>query len=337
MKILDAVQIESGEGWVLVFPRGKHFINKYEIVLDCNDSFFNSIKSWWEGSTFKKPYLDKGHEFNESYGDFKEMRITDKGFEMFLSLNEEGRKLLKSGSYQYLSPTFNDAADSTGAKFKNVIYTVSLVNSPALLVLDKIQDQIALSFGQGEKDKLKKGGSIMELRELIASKMSLSLAADDGSILAKIEELLNAGATIEELKSEIASMKKTMEEAKGELAAVKGAKDEAEKMLSALTLLSAKTEAGSVVDEAIKLGQYHPSLKEMKVELYLSNKDSVVKELSIIPKKDAPKQSTIPGDGSMSLDISDEDKAILLDAGYDLSKPEDMKLAKEFIKLNGGK
>jgi hypothetical protein len=334
MKLFDIDQLEKGSGWVTVFPRGKHFINKYEMVLNCDDKFFSTIEKWWKDSTFKKPYLDKGHEFNEKYGEFTEYRITEKGLEMFLVLNEEGKELVKSGKYEYLSPTFSDASDSNGKAFKNVIFTVSLVNYPALLVLDKIQNQIALSF-EGENDKITKGGSGMELREIIASKMKLSLAADDGSILAKIEELINSGATIEDLKAQIEAMKAEMEKVEMACKEAKEEKGKIEAELSAIKQKAIEEEAVKVIDEAISLGQFHPSLKELKVAAFISNKDSVMKELAVIPKKSPDKQST--ANSLDAVEFSAEDKDLLLSVCYDLDKPEDVKLAKEFIMSQGGK
>jgi len=321
--------LQSGSGWVVVFPRGKHYINKYEMVLNCDDKFFSTVEKWWKNSTFLKPYLDKGHEFNEKYGEFTEYRITDKGLEMFLVLNEEGKELVKSGKYEYLSPTFNDAADSNGVSFKNVIFTVSLVNYPALLVLDKIQNQIALSMG--EDDIKTKGGSPMkELRELVTSKLKLNLAADDVSILTKLEELINSGATIEDLKAEIATLKGEADAAKMALKKVEDEKKVVCEELDALKKTSQQSEAEKVINEAITLGQFHPSLKDMKVEQYLTNPDMVKKELAVLPKKENKNSEMIIIDGA-GFECSAENKAILLDAGYDLSKPEDIKLAKEFL------
>jgi hypothetical protein len=327
---------ESGSGWVMVFPRGKHYINKYNIVLDCNDKFFNSVKSWWENSTFKKPFLDKGHEFNERYGEFTDYRITDKGLELYLNLNDEGKELVKSGKYEYLSPTFTDAADSNGEKYKNVIFSVSLVNNPALLVLDKIQNQIALSFnGDEEFDTQKKGGSTMELREVIAGKLSLSLAADDSSILTKIEELIKSGATVEDLMAKIQMMKDELAGAKEELAVAQDEKKKACDELSVIKAEAEKAEAEKVIDEAIKCGQFHPALKELKLSQYMSSKDDVLKELSVLPKVENKVQSTSSGviEGS----FSELDKAILLSVDYDLNDPKDIKLANEYLKLQGGK
>jgi len=330
MKILDLIT-GNGSGWVMVFPRGKHYINKYELILDCNDKFFGTVKEWWENSTFKKPYLDKGHEFNERYGEFTDMRVTDKGLEMFLVLNDEGKKLLKDGTYTYLSPTFTDAADSNGKSFQNVVYTVSLVNSPALLVLDKIQNQIALS-AKGEKEpKIKQGGFNMDLRELIAGKMKLDLAANDSSILAKIDELINSGATIEELKIELEKMKGALQTATDELTVMKDEKQKAMEALEAIQKETIKSEASGVIDLAIKDGQYHPAMKDFKVAQYIEKKEEVLKELSLIPKVKTNIQQMTIANSEKTFDISEENKAILLDAGYDLEKPEDMKLAQKFL------
>lgn len=332
MKLSLAVQ--TGEGWVTVFPRGKHYINKYNLVLNCNDKFFGEISKWWTQSTFKKPYLDKNHEFGERYGEFTEMRINDEGLQMYLKLTDEGKELLKSGKFEYLSPTFNDAKDSEGKLYKNVVFTVSLVNYPALMVLDKVQQQIALSIEGDNKNN--KGGKSMELREIVASKLKLSLAADDGSILAEIERLLNEGATIEDLKAEVQKMKDALAEAEAGKLKAEEEKEELSAKLSAMEVESKKTEAERVVDEAIELGQYLPALRDMKIDQYLASPESIIKELSIIPKNPAGKTKTSAGSQD-NLELSAEDKAILEDAGYDLSKPEDMKLAKKFLMSQGGK
>lgn len=336
---LDLNSLKSGEGWVMVFPRGEHYIDKYETTLNFNDKFFSSIEKWWKGSTFKKPYLDKGHAFDEKYGEFTEYRITDKGMEMYLILNDEGKALVKSDKYSYLSPFFGNMKDSSGKKFENVVLAVSLVNSPALMVLDKIKDQIALSI-KGNENKIK-GGSQVEIRELLASKLKLSFAADDMSILTRIDELLNAGATIDDLKAEIQTMKDELKSANDKLAeselACKTARDEKKKMSDELSIIKTKQlndEAVSVIDEAIKLGQYHPSLKEMKVESYIKDKDSVMKELAVIPKVEKKGQITSSNVESFSCSITEEDKKIFEDAGYDLSKPEDVALAMKCLSLN---
>lgn len=327
---------DTGSGWVVVFPRGKHFINKYKMTLNCDDKFFGSIKEWWDKSTFKKPFLDKGHEFNEKFGEFSQMKISDKGLEMFLTLNEDGKELVKSGKYEYLSPTFDDASDSNGVEFKNVIFTVSLVNYPALLVLDKITSQIALSF-DGEKGKIdnnKKGGSGMELREIVASKLKLSLMADDASILAKIEELINSGITIEDLQTKIEEMKSALAQAQTE-AQVNA--DKATKAESALSVIQGKMiedEASTIINKAIECGQYHPALKEMKVSQYVKDKDSVVKELAVLPKVKTGKQESKTSIDDM--EFSAENKAILLSVGYDLNDPKDLELARIFLASQKG-
>jgi regulator of replication initiation timing len=338
LRSLDADSLSSGSGWVTVFPRGKHYLDKYDVYLSCDDKFFESIKEWWEGSSFKKPYLDKGHEFNESFGDFTEYRITDKGLDMFLVLNEAGKELVKSGQYKYLSPTFKDAKDSTGKAFKNVLYTVSLVNSPALLALDKIQNQIALSADKDRKeiDKNLKGGSRMELAQRLASMLKLNLAADDGSILAKIEELINSGMTIEELKMEVEKLKGQLATNAEEMAAMKKEKEAACAALDAISKEVKEKEAESVINLAIADGQFHPAMKELKLGQYLKDPESVKMELSLIPKKTNTTQQTFSFN-SETINLSAEDKAILLDAGYDLNKLEDMALAKKFLDAQGGK
>ena len=169
------------------------------------------------------------------------------------------------------------------------------------------------------------GGSGMELTQRIAGMLKLDLAADDMSILTKIKDLLDAGATIEELKAEVARMAGELEAAN---LACKTAQDEKKKMeteLSAIKEKEIKSEAEKVIDEAITLSQYHPSLKDMKVEAYIKDKDSVLKELAVIPKVKPGTQLTLSADGSSQ--ISESDKLILLDAGYDLTKPEDVALA----------
>jgi hypothetical protein len=345
--LLDAKSLEAtGEGWVTVFPRGKHHLDKYDTDLNCDDKFFDSIEKWWSGSKFKKPFLDKAHEFNERYGDFTEMRVTDKGLDLYLVLNDAGKELVKSGTYEYLSPMFKNAKDSTGKEYQNVIYAVSLVNSPALLVLDKIKDQILLSAidkidkaeNITDSKKSKDGGSGMELSQRIAGMLSLNLASDDMSILAKIEELIKSGATVEGLMAQIAKMKEDLAGATEQLGLMTEEKKKACDALDKIKADSLELEAVSVIELAIKDGQYHPALKDMKLEQFKTNPDSVKKELSIIPKVDADKQITKSGNETKSLDaMSDEDKAVLLDAGFDLSKPEDVVLAKKYLDLQEAK
>jgi hypothetical protein len=117
--------------------------------------------------------------------------------------------------------------------------------------------------------------------------------------------------------------------------------DEKKKACDALDKIKADSlelEAVTIIELAIKDGQYHPALKDMKLEQFKTNPDSVKKELSIIPKVDPSKALTRTDNEIKSLDgMSEDDKAILLDAGFDLSKPEDMELAKKFLALQEDK
>ena len=335
--ILDLIKDGSkGEGWVQVFPRGKFFINKYNLWLTCDEAFFAQVQSWWENSKFKKPYLDKDHEFKESYGQFSDLRITDQGLEMFLVLNDPGKELLKIGQYQYLSPTFMDMKDVDGNPFKNVLVSVSLVNSPALMTLEPLQTQIALS---GQNIRL--GGNKVDLKTILCTRLNLSLGADDGSILGKLEELINSGATIDDLKQQVedwkaqagaaeASAKDAMakcEIAQTEADKAKKAQDDSAEELKLLKLGSLQKEAEDVIDLAIANQQYHPSLKDMKMKLYLVNKEDVLKELELIPKKESDKRTTVTDKKGNELKLSAEAIEIYEKAGYDMTKPEDVALA----------
>ena len=324
-------QIKTGAGWVMVFPRGKHYVNKYQTVLNFDDKFYNNVVKTWTQSKFKPPYLDKDHDMRESYGNFTDYRVTPKGMEMYLQLNDAGKDLLKSGQYQFLSPTFGKSKDADGVEYETVVFTVSLVNAPALMVLESLQKQIALSMAEGNNSK---GGPLVGLKETVAIKLGLNPEADDSSILNAIDTLLNGDKDISSVKLSLKAESEKVIQLSADLEKATQKQKEAEDALKVVKLTSLKDEAEKVIDEAIALQQYHPSLKEMKVKAYMANKEDIIAELKLIPaKKEGDKKYSTSSSGD-KYELSAQDRKIAEDAGYDLSKPEDMKL---FMSTLGGK
>jgi len=97
---IDAeVHPEQKEQLLKCFPRGKHFIEKYNETVDFNDEFFASIADAFNSPTLARPYIDKDHEMNESYGDILEPVVQEDGMYFKVLYNDDGINMIKNNRY----------------------------------------------------------------------------------------------------------------------------------------------------------------------------------------------------------------------------------------------
>jgi multidrug efflux pump subunit AcrA (membrane-fusion protein) len=151
--------------------------------------------------------------------------------------------------------------------------------------------------------ELQNGASIDAIIESIQA--AQAEGEDNAKIIAALEEQLAA------MKTEKDEMAEANEEMKAQLAQV-----EAEKL---------EGEAETVVLEAIKKGQYEAAEKDLKIEQYKVNKDWVLKELEIRqPKNDAPVSLGARSD-SNAVELSNEDRAIMLSLSMDPDNADERK------------
>lgn len=292
-KATDQVKPTEKDQWIKVLPKGEHFIEKYNRKINFDDTMFANIKTAFSAVSLSKPFIDKNHERKESYGWVKELKAKEDGLFAKVKLNKVGVELVKDENYKYVSPYCTPVKDTNGQTYPYKLRTISLTNEPALeAALPELQSQISLD----------KGGD-MNL-DLLISELALSKDSSIESIVDEIKKLKESKIEAEnkaiELSKEIQSHKtETM-----------------------------KVEAKEFAKKQIELGKMHPAISEIVIDRYILDKESVIKEYDLIPEKITAKERKLDN----SIEMSKEEEAIAVKAGYDLTKPDDYKEAMKFIK-----
>lgn len=102
--------------------------------------------------------------------------------------------------------------------------------------------------------------------------------------------------------------------------------------LEAIKQEKLKKEAEEVIKKAIELGQYNPKLYELKVNQYLKDKETVLKELEILPKNDNAQKTSLQVNNDFQVD--EKTKIQMERAGLDWKNKEDYLIfVKEFKKV----
>jgi|GEM_PF-4011357 len=306
---------------ILTLPRGKFYIEKYDEIIEFNDEIFNDIINNFKDESLSKPFIDLNHKYEESYGDIVDMSIEEEGLYTYWILNEKGIELIKNKQYKYISPAIYDIKDTKGELHKNVLIAVTLTNVPALLgALPQLQEQLQLSYFEKTE-----GGKRMDSVKL---ELGLETNVNEAIVLNRVKEL----------KNELDNSKKELEAIKKELSEIKVQKEKAEKVatelgseLEAIKQEQLKKEAEEVIKKAIELGQYNPKLYELKVNQYLKDKETVLKELEILPKNESSQKTSSQAINDFQVD--EKTKIQMERAGLDWKNKEDYLIfVKEFKK-----
>ena len=143
---------------------------------------------------------------------------------------------------------------------------------------------------------------------------------------------------VKEMKLELEQTKKELDRVKREFEEVKKQKEVAEKVATELNAelqeikeKELKKEAEEVIKKAIELGQYNPKLFELKVNQYLKDKETVLKELELLPKIDSAQKTSNFNDEAIKVD--ETVKEMMYKIGLDPKNKEDVEIFKfEFSK-----
>jgi hypothetical protein len=174
----------SKSAWLLVFPRGKFYIEKYEEWLDFNDDFFEEIARAFESKTIDTPIIDIDHKYEDGYGELTAYKIEEKGMYFFTTLNASGVKLVREGKYKSFSPTFNPVTDTKGNYWGKVLIGISLCNYPALMKEIPSLKQVF----QLKKDFKDKGGNMSDYKS-IARALKIDTSSGEQEIISSISLL----------------------------------------------------------------------------------------------------------------------------------------------------
>jgi hypothetical protein len=314
---LASVSPNGGEQRILIFPRGNHYIEKADTTLTFDDTFFSQVINSFNDENLSRPFIDKNHEYKESFGDILGLDVDDLGMYARIKLNATGEDLVRGELYTNISPSFGPMTDTTGKRHENALLAVSLTNIPALMgSLPRLQEQLEL-----ERSQSKQGGVNMELTRLY----KVLELQNGASIDAIIESIQAAQAEGEDNAKIIAALEEQLAAMKTEKDEMAEANEEMKAQLAQVEAEKLEGEAETVVLEAIKKGQYEAAEKDLKIEQYKVNKDWVLKELEIRqPKNDAPVSLGARSD-SNAVELSNEDRAIMLSLSMDPDNADERK------------
>ncbi|NMC58416.1 MAG: hypothetical protein GYA51_03375 [Candidatus Methanofastidiosa archaeon] len=310
---LEGIKQTQEEQDILVFPRGKFYIEHLNDWIEFNNEFFKNIMENFTDTALSKPFIDKQHEKGESYGDILSLEIKEDGLHAKIKLNENGIEAIKGREFRYISPWFGNFTDINGKEHKNVLFSISLTNIPALGgAYRELQEQIQLEAKRMEKIKeqvAKLGKIALENKwvELEAFETDENVITLLETVYSKLAELNELNAQIEKVLQEKAEMEKQLNETK--------------EQLTNLEQANLERDAKETIKLAIEQGKYPASLFELKVEQYKRNKDEVVKELSLIPAKQKATATS-----SVNAQLTDDDIRVMQIARLDPQNPRDVEL-----------
>ncbi len=324
---LGKLKADKGKQKVLTLPRGKFYIEKYDTYIEFGDKLFNDIINNFKNPKLSKPFIDRNHEYKESYGDIVDMEIGEEGLYTYWTLNNRGIELIKTGTYKYISPSIENVKDLDGNLCRNVLISITLTNVPALLgALPTLQEQIQLS-------RNKEGGRTMGF-ELIKTELGLDVNVNESVVLNRVKELKTELEKMKEMKMEMETVLKEKVELEKKLKETEKTLTELNAELQNIKQESLKREAEETIKKAIELGQYHPKLYDLKVEQYMKDKETVKKELEILPKTKDEGRKTKTDKEDTNIQLYDDEREAMLEFGLDPKDKESVKIFRAEFKKN---
>lgn len=321
----EGIKLDESEQKILAFPRGKYFVEGINETLTFDDKFFNDIISNFKNQTLSKPFVDKRHEFGESFGDINGFEITPAGLMAIVKLNKKGIELIKDNVFKYISPAFSKMKDSVGNVLNNVLNTLSLTNVPALNgAMPTIQSQVALSVNEIKDIKILKennNGGNMENLVLLTKFLGLVPESNENVIL---EKVTNITFERDNLKTKIIELEKGKDLSDKEVIRLSSE-------LNKIELAKKQENAEKTIMLGITEGKIQPAQKEVMIQLYLEKPELVKTLLDKVPAKQTSQKSVNDNSNNSNMEITDEDRFVMLERGMDINKPEDVKFYKTYV------
>lgn len=282
---------------IKVFPRKKVYIEKCKDYIDLNTALFTEMINNFQSDKLFRPFIDIEHRLGEKFGDIVDLYEKDDGLYARVQPNSQGFEVIKNNIYSYVSPEWGDRVDTDKVLHKNVLWTITLTNIPALESENpKLQDQIRLT---------KIGGSQMTFREKLSKfEITTKLAADPAGMPEVITEILST------LKEAVAKI----EELTGQKEVAEDAAMQAQEALSKIEKEKLSKEKEDFFKEKVSLGQVEIKELEDWKQQYDTSKDFVRKMLDSRPEKSGQKSLTINSESNTEL--SKDDYAIMEKQGF---------------------
>ena len=304
--------IENTQKEILIFPRGKFYIEKYNEWLDFNDDFFNKIIYTFKNANLPKPFLDVDHQENESLGEIVDLFITNEGLKGVVELNSLGVELIKNKIYRYTSPHWSEIVDNNGRKWEYYLRSVSLTNIPALLNnISKVNNQLKLNFKEGQMKKIN---------------YELSQVTDD-AIKRIVEDLIAQGEKQEEI---IASLEKQVTELKAKLEEATKQNEILQKENEQIKEMNAEKEADEFVKKQLNDKKIDIAVVDFWKKQYKLNRDETIKYFDVLSNK----QDDVAFKLSTKFNLKDEDLAVMKSCKLDAKNEKDVEFYLKVVKNN---
>lgn len=137
---------------------------------------------------------------------------------------------------------------------------------------------------------------------------------------------------IVKLKAENETSKKSVAELSDKLKSSENARLELSAEIQKMNSEKLASEAKAVITQAVKSGKIHPSVADIYENRYLTGKEDVIKELSLIPENWSVQLTANNPDNS---ELNDKQSALMIEAGLNPKDAEDVKIFKATFKEGG--
>jgi hypothetical protein len=302
---------------ILVFPRGKHWIEKYQRWITWDNNFYNKIIENFTNSKLYSPFIDKQHQRDESYGEILEPSIEDEGLFFYIQLNPIGVELIRKKIYRYISPSIEDVEDLEKSKSGNWMDSISLTNTPALLgLIPKLQEQIQLSKKNHQRGRVM---DIMELSRQDYTKLTSVLKLQDGAdVNTMMKAITEIQASLQDALAKITALTGEGQAKDEQIAKQDEVMTKLNTDITKFTIEKREAEWETLHKEAITNSQWNPNEKfiELKKTQFMKDPDSIKMELSLIPKITIQGQQTIANNGQ-AMQLSRQEIDLLTQTGFD--------------------
>jgi len=306
----------NNQNKILIFPRGRFFVEKYQEWFNFDDLFFEKIIDTFYNSNLPRPFLDIDHEQGKSYGEIKELLVEDDGLYGIIELTEEGKKLLKDNAYRYISPSWGEIVDNRGKKWEFYLNSVSFTNIPALLQgQQKLQEQL----------KLTNFIFFKEAKKMKKINYELSQITDD-AVKKLVEDLITQGEAKEEI---INSLQKQLDLLKEELVKAQQEAEKAKQEVAAIKEEALNREAEDFVEKQLNQKKIQISVADYWKKQYKLNKDDVIKYFEAINSVENEKEVVKL---SNKYNLTNEDIIVMKSLQLDLNNAGDIEF---YIKHKG--
>jgi phage I-like protein len=323
---------EEKEQEILVFPRGNYWFEKYKKWFAFDDEFFNNIISSYEDDNLPKPFFDKNHKFEESFGDITGYRLSDEGLYFKFVLNKIGLEAIKNKEFRYISPSFGEVTDTNKNYHQWYMDAITLTNIPAFMgVLPTLQEQVKL-----ENNKQQQGGNSMNF-EYLKAKLKLDKNATDKAVEDCIMQLIDGGEIpsdiIASLNEKLAKLQEEYNKSQEMVTQSQAEKELIKSELEKIKIETKKKENELFLEDCIKKSIIPIDEASQKYWLEQLTSKEIETRAYLSSIKPVEKFSFQNSQMTVNQKLSQEDLEIMKATGYDASKIEDVKL---YLESQGG-